>query len=115
MKRDGGLHMNALSEADLAALRLSCQVLAHKAAVAALPRVEMFFETIGADVEAETAARGQRGQAGESVADPWRIVQLTPVDRAAIRAYLELLSSNERLSPAVREFVRDLRRAERLS
>lgn len=109
------LALEALSDADLAALRLSSQVLAHKAALADMPRVEMFFTTIEGEVAAEGAARGQRGQRGEEGVDPWRTAPLTRGDRAAITAYLELLNGNEGLSPAVRRVARDLLGAERLS
>jgi hypothetical protein len=107
--------LDALADADLAALRLAGQVLAHKAALAGLPRVEMFFATIESEAFAEAAARGQRGPRGGEAVDPWSMAPLTPVDRAAIRAYLELLTSNEGLAEAVRQVARDLRRAERLS
>jgi hypothetical protein len=108
-----GLH--GLNDPELAALRLSSQVLAHKAALAGLPRVEMFFTTIEAEVAAEGAARGQRGERGEDGVDPWRTAPLTPGDRAAITAYLELLLGNDALSPAVRRVARDLLSAEHLS
>ncbi|MEA2678081.1 MAG: hypothetical protein QOJ81_2222 [Chloroflexota bacterium] len=107
--------LNGLAPADLEALRLASQVLAHKAALAGLPRVEMFFTSVEAEVAADAASRGQRGQRGGASADPWRTASLTPTDRAAIRAYLELLRDNERLSPAVREYVRSLVAAGRLS
>lgn len=109
------LVLEGLSDPELDALRLSSQVLAHKAALAGLPRVEMFFTTIEAEVAAEGAARGQRGRRGEEGVDPWRIAPLTVGDRAAIVAYLELLDGNEGLSPAVRGVARDLLGAERLS
>jgi hypothetical protein len=107
--------LELLGPADLEALRLASQVLAHKAALAGLARVEMFFMSIEADAVAEAAARGQRGERQAMPADPWRTAPLTPVDRAAIRAYLELLRDNERLSPGVREHVRRLVAAGRVS
>jgi hypothetical protein len=100
--------LEGLAATDLDALGLASQVLAHKAALAEMPRVEMFFTTLGAEVAAEGAARGQRGRRGEEGADPWQGGPLTPVDRAAIAAYLELLAGNERLSPALREYARRL-------
>ncbi len=109
------LQLEGLAGADLDALRLSSQVLAHKAALAGLARVEMFFTTIEAEVAAEAAARHQRGQRGKESADPWRTAPLSPTDRAAIRAYLELLRDNERISRAVREYVRRLIAAGRVS
>lgn len=115
MDRSSGPLLESLSSADLDALRLASQVLAHKAALATMPRVEMFFTSVEAEVTAEAAARGQHGQRGEESADPWRTAPLTPTDRAAIRAYLELLRDNERLSPAVREYVRSLVAAGRVS
>ena len=110
-----GFGLDGLAANDLEALRLASQVLAHKAALAELPRVEMFFTSVEAEVAAEAAARGQRGRRGEDSADPWRTAPLTPTDRAAIRAYLELLRDNDRLSPAVREYVRSLVAAGRVS
>lgn len=110
-----GRGLDGLAVGDLDALRLSSQVLAHKAALAGLPRVEMFLTSVEAEVAAEVAARGQRGRRGAVSADPWRTVPLTPTDRATIRAYLELLRDNERLSPAVRDYVRRLMAAGRVS
>jgi hypothetical protein len=109
------MSLSDLSTEDLAALRLSSQVLAHKAALAGLPRVEMFFETIGAEVEAERAARGQRGRRAAATADPWQTAPLAAADRAAIATYLELLAANDRLSPAVRRLARGLLSTEALS
>jgi hypothetical protein len=106
--------LESLTTADLAALRLSSQVLAHKAAMADLPRVAMFFSSVESEVVVETAARGQGGQGGlraEQVADPWHIAPLTPIDRAAIAAYLELVANNDGLSPAVREYAARLLKA----
>src|SRR4026209_2748711 len=94
-----GSGLDRLAANDLEALRLASQVLAHKAALAGLPRVEMFFTSLEAEAIAEAAARGQRGTGGNEAADPWKTAPLTPTDRAAIRAYLELLRDNERLSP----------------
>lgn len=102
--------LDGLSVAELDALRLSSQVLAHKAALAGLPRVEMFFTSIEAEVAAEGAARGQRGRHGGEAGDPWRTAPLTPTDRAAIAAYLELVRDNEGLSPAVRGYAAALLR-----
>jgi hypothetical protein len=107
--------LDALAANDLEALRLASQVLAHKAALAGMPRVEMFFTSVEAEATAEVAARGQRGARGDESADPWKTAPLSPTDRAAIRAYLELLRDNERLSPAVREYVRSLVAAGRVS
>lgn len=100
-----------LSIDNLGALRLSSQVLAHKAAMAGLPRVAIFFSSVESEAVVEIAARGQRGQRAEHAADPWRTAPLTPVDRAAIAAYLELLSNNEGLSPAVRDYAARLLKA----
>ena len=110
--------LDGLAAGDLDALRLSSQVLAHKAALDGSSRVEMFFMSVEAEIAAETAARGQRGQRGQrgaTTAGPWRTAPLTPTDRATIRAYLELLRDNERLSPAVREYVTQLIAAGRVS
>ncbi len=100
--------LEGLAASDLEALALASQVLAHKAALADMPRVEMFFTSLEAEMTAEGAARSQRGRRGDETADPWQGGPLTPVDRAAIAAYLELLAGNDRLSPAVREYARRL-------
>ena len=113
MDPSAGLSLQSLSDSDLAALRLSRQVLAHKAALAGMTRVEMFFTMVETEVAAEGAARGQRGpRAGVGAVDPWRTAPLTPTDRGAIGAYLELLAANEGLSPAVRLVARNLLGAE---
>jgi hypothetical protein len=106
---------DGLSDAELAALRLSSQVLAHRAALAGLPRVEMFFARLEAEADAEAAARGQIGERGGAAVDPWEAAPLTSADRAAIVAFLELLAGNEGLPPAVRRVAGDLLRAEPLS
>lgn len=103
--------LEGLSAADLEALRLSSQVLAHKAAMAGLPRVAMFFSSVESEVVVEAASRGQRGERGEQAADPWHTAPLTPVDRAAIAAYLELLANNAGLSSAVRDYAARLLKA----
>jgi hypothetical protein len=110
-----GSGLDQMAVTDLESLRLASQVLAHKAALAGLPRVAMFFTSVETEAIAEAAARGQRGTRGDESADPWRTAPLTPTDRAAIRAYLELLRDNERLSPTVREYVRSLATAGRVS
>jgi hypothetical protein len=97
-------NLDGLAPADLEAVRLASQVLAHKAAMAGVPRAAMFFSTLESEAVAEAAARGQRGEHGEAAVDPWRTAPLTPVDRATIAAYLELLARNPGLSPAVREY-----------
>ncbi|MEO8625366.1 MAG: hypothetical protein ABI452_01570 [Candidatus Limnocylindrales bacterium] len=104
-------NLGDLSAADLEAVRLSSQVLAHKAAMAGLPRVAMFFTSVESEAVVESAARGQRGQREEQPADPWRTAPLTPVDRAAIAAYLELVANNAGLSPAVRDYAARLLKA----
>jgi hypothetical protein len=96
-------------------LRLARLVLAQNAARAGLPRVDLFYTSVDTAATAEVAARGQRGAHGQLSADPWKTAPLSPTDRAAIRAYLELLRDNERLSPAVRGYVRSLVAAGRVS
>jgi hypothetical protein len=109
----GHLRLSGLALSEIDALRLAAQVLAHKAALAGLPRVEMFFATVEAEAAAEGAARGQRGLRGEGGADPWRTAPMTPADHAMIAAYLELLYGNDGLSPAVRSVARGLLRGAR--
>lgn len=112
-----------LSAEDLAALRLGAQVMAHRAALAGLPRVAYYFERIEAETIAEQAATGQRGHvsADGSTANVWviPIVGDTPMvsegDRSEISEYLELLAANEALPPSVRAWCRGLLAAERVS
>jgi hypothetical protein len=118
-----------LSPGDLAALRLGAQVMAHRAALAGLPRVAHFFEGIEAETIAEQAATGQRGHVSAAdrlpanglPANVWviPIVGDTPMvsegDRREIGAYLELLAANEALPQPVRAWCRGLLAAERVS
>jgi hypothetical protein len=109
------LHLESLSNDDLAALRLSSQVLAHKAALAGLPRVEMFFERLATEAEAEVAARGQRGTRTDSAANPWLVGGMSTTDRETIVDYLELLAQNTALPATLRDLVRRLISVQRLS
>ena len=105
------LGLEGLTAEDLAALRLSAQVMAHRAALAGLPRVAMFFERLEAEADAEAAARGQRGARSSSDLNPWRVAGMTAADRAAIVDHAELLAANPGLPPAVREYARQLCRS----
>ena len=109
------LNLEDLSSDDLAVLRLSSQVLAHKAALAGLPRVEMFFERLETEAVTEAAARGQRGARPDSATNPWLVGGMSTSDRESIADYLELLANNAALPATVRDFVRRLIAAQRLS
>jgi len=109
------LGLDGLNEADLVALRLSSQVLAHKAALAGLPRVEMFFERLQAEADAEKAARAQRGSRVDDGANPWLVGGLSSTDKKAVADYLGLLANNTALPAMLRELVLRLISVERLS
>jgi hypothetical protein len=108
MGPDVALGLATLSVEDLAALRLSAQVMAHRAALAGLPRVELFFERLEAEADAEAAARGQRGTRTAGGSNPWHAAGLTDADRTAIREHIGLLAGNARLPPPVRDYARRL-------
>ena len=108
MGAEVALDLAPLSVDDLAALRLSAQVMAHRAALAGMPRVAMFFERLEAEADAELAARGQRGPRSSSGSTPWRVAGLTGADRNAIAEYATLLADNMGLSAAVRDYARRL-------
>jgi len=115
MGADLALGLDGLSVDDLVALRLAVQVMAHRAALAGLPRVEMFFERLETEAEAETAARGQRGARSDGDANPWRVGGLSDTDHATIADYLRLLADNAALPATLRDLVRRLISFERLS
>ena len=102
------LDLEALSVDDVAALRLSAQVMAHRAALAGMPRVAMFFERLQAEADAEAAGRGQRGARSSTGSNPWRAAGLTDGDRTAIVEYAALLAGNSALSTTVRDYARRL-------
>ena len=108
MGPDAALGLAALSVEDLAALRLSAQVMAHRAALAGMPRVELFFERLEAEADAEAAARGQRGARPEGGSNPWRAAGLTDADRTAIYEHVGLLAGNAGLPQQVRDYARRL-------
>jgi hypothetical protein len=115
MGADLGLGLDGLSADDLAALRLSAQVMAHRAALAGLPRVEMFFERLMAEVDAEAAARAQLARRASVDVNPWQMRGLSDTDQAAIADYLELLADNAALPDTLRDVVRRLILSQRLS
>jgi hypothetical protein len=108
MAADLGLRLDGLSADDLAALRLSAQVMAHRAALAGLPRVEMFFARLEAEALAEAAARAQLGARSDGEVNPWLVGGLSDRDQATIADYLELLGGNAALTPTLRDLVRRL-------
>ena len=108
--------LSDLDGVDLSALRLGAQVMSHKAELASRPRVETFFKTLQWKVDEEIARRrrepdskplvslGVLPVAAETAATPPEAE-----DRRLAAEYLDLLGSNERLSPSVREACRSLR------
>lgn len=115
MGADLALGLDGLPADDLAALRLSAQVMAHRAALAGLPRVEMFFERLEAEVDAEAAARAQLGRRAQVGINPWQVGGLSNADQATIADYLELLADNAALPATLRDLVRRLISFQRLS
>ena len=109
--------LSDLDGVDLSALRLGAQVMGHKAELAARPRVETFFKTLQWKVDEEIARR-RREPDGKPLVSlgvlPVGAVEAATVppseeDRRLTAEYLDLLGSNDRLSPPVREAVRSLR------
>lgn len=111
------LDLSDLDGVDLTALRLGAQVMSHKAELAARPRVETFFKTLQWKVDEEIARRRQ-----DIERKPLASLGLLPVaaaeaaqppataeDRQLTAEYLDLLGSNDRLSPSVRHAFRTLR------
>jgi hypothetical protein len=115
MAPDPALELDRLSADDLAALRLSAQVMAHRAALAGLPRVEMFFERLQAEADAETAARAQLGSRAAGGTNPWLVGGLSSTDQQAVADYLGLLADNTALPATLRDLVRHLISVQRLS
>lgn len=105
--------VDELTAAELAALRLSAQVMAHKADLANRHAVRLFFESLEGAVLAELAGRSQAPTAPDVPA-----AQAAPAvlfstalgdgDSRLIAEYLELLANNGRLPAAVRLFCRQL-------
>ncbi len=98
--------MAELTDADLEALRLSAQVMGHKAVVEEHTLVGDFFVTLeqafrqriaagGSDQAVRVALPALDGAAGDD-------------DRRLVMEYLGLLAANERLSPAVRRVCSEL-------
>jgi hypothetical protein len=102
--------MDELTDADLEALRLSAQVMGHKAVVEEHPLVGDFFVRLEEAFRERIAARG---------ADKRLVRPARPAldaaggddDRRLVMEYLGLLAANERLSPAVRRVCRELQAA----
>ena len=101
------LDLSALDGVDLEALRLGAQVMTYKAGLADQPRVEAFFASLRIGVDGELASRDRSGRRGALVAvalaDPEPLPGATREDALLVQEYLDLLSGNPRLSPAVRD------------
>ena len=117
---DSGVSLADMSPQDLDALRLAAQVMAHRAALADLPRVALYFERIEAETLAEQAASAQLGRRMAGPA-PGVIsiigdrAATSDGDRAVIGEYLDLLVANGGLPKSVRDWLGGLRGSEPLS
>lgn len=101
--------LTALADADLVALRLGAQVLAHKAELEDRPRVAAYFELLEQSVLAELASR-TRGMRVETERPEVTLGDVADAeDRRLTAEYLGLLVANERLSPGLRDLCRALR------
>lgn len=101
--------LTALADADLIALRLGAQVLAHKAELADRTVVAAYFGLLERSALAELASR-TRGM--RTVAERPQIAlsdQADAEDRRLTAEYLGLLVANEHLSPQLRDLCRALR------
>jgi hypothetical protein len=101
--------LTALADADLVALRLGAQVLAHKAELAERSLVAAYFELLERSVLAELASR-TRGIRAMTERPAITLPALADAeDRRLTAEYLGLLVANERLSPQLRDLCRALR------
>lgn len=104
-----------MSRQELEALHLAAQVMAHRAALAGLPRVALYFERVEAEALAEQAASSQLGRRGmdasaSRLASVFGEVAVTgEIDRTIIREYLDLLVANGGLPKSVRDWLGGLR------
>ena len=104
--------LDGLTLGELASLRLSAQVMAHKADLGGSPTARLFFESLESAVMAEQAGRshadGAAAAAAGATAENLLRLPASQSDRDVITESLELLAANERLAPAVRLFCRRL-------
>lgn len=105
--------LDSLTTPELAALRLSAQVMAHRADLAGAQAARIFFESLEAAVMAEEAGRGQTRPRAASSAHGSGVAGLLSLpasrsDRALITDSLAQLASNDRLPPAIRQLCRRL-------
>lgn len=104
-----------LPDADLQALRLGAEVLAHRAGLESRQRVAGYFSRLEAvlrDVLADRVAAAARGgDSGQGVIIPQLWLDGLPdeADHRLVAEYLGLLVANERLSAASRDLCRALR------
>jgi hypothetical protein len=101
--------LTALADADLVALRLGAQVLAHKAELAARARVAAYFELLEKSALAELASRARGIRTVTERPQPTLAPVADAEDRRLTAEYLGLLVANERLSPELRDLCRALR------
>lgn len=104
--------LDSLTLGELAALRLSAQVMAHRADLGSSQTARLFFESLESAVMAEQAGRshpeGAAAAAAGATAGNLLRLPASQSDRDVITESLELLAANEGLAPAVRLFCRRL-------
>jgi hypothetical protein len=113
------IELSDLTIVDLEALRLAAQVMAHRAHLMGSAQVGLYFESLESAVHAELAARGQQERStGPSIGSsgpPVVSALLTPARGSAEALlaldHLDLLASNQGLSPDVRAYCSGLRRS----
>jgi hypothetical protein len=104
---EGAPELGDLSDADLQALRLGAEIMGHKATLENRPLVADYFQRL----EHLVRERIQVGTTDDDRPSPGvgTSSQADAEDRRLIAEYLELMASNERLSPALRDACRRLR------
>ncbi|HEY7599348.1 MAG TPA: hypothetical protein VH741_05430 [Candidatus Limnocylindrales bacterium] len=96
-----------LADADLLALRLAAQVLAHKAALVGRPLVGRWFGELERAVDFALARRGVGLVLGQPAA-PSLPADASAEDRRLVVEHLGLLAGNDRLAEALRRLCADL-------
>lgn len=105
--------LDNLTTAELAALRLSAQVMAHKAELANSQVARLFFESLEAAAMAEEAGRSQSTPRRADHSEDANVTGLLRLsanhaDRSVVSEYLGVLAANDRLPSAVRLVFRRL-------
>ncbi|HYI23403.1 MAG TPA: hypothetical protein VEX62_12315 [Candidatus Limnocylindrales bacterium] len=118
MESERDVELASLTVDELAALRLAAQVMGHRAHLAGSPQVGLYFESLEAAVMAEQAGRAQQLSAHNTSPGHHTSIGptvLTPmVGSAEVQTaieYLRLLTANDGLAPAIRQYCLQLQRA----